>query len=44
MSEINKLDNAGIKCPFHPDQYKSQDAVAPFGSFPWAIAQVYLGW
>ncbi|CDH24949.1 Thoeris anti-defense Tad2 family protein [Xenorhabdus bovienii] len=48
MSEINKLDNK--QCPFDPDQYKYNkkidievDNVAPTGSLPWALIQVYLG-
>ncbi|MBD2786607.1 DUF2829 domain-containing protein [Xenorhabdus sp. DI] len=36
MSEINK------PYPLNPDQYKSDD-VAPIGSFPWAMIQLYLG-
>ncbi|MCP9270510.1 DUF2829 domain-containing protein, partial [Xenorhabdus sp. XENO-1] len=28
------------KCPFNPDQYS---LAAPFGSFPWALSQVFLG-
>ncbi|MGJ0580638.1 Thoeris anti-defense Tad2 family protein [Xenorhabdus bovienii] len=50
MSEINKPenDNADLKCPFNPDQYKKKvnvevDGVAPVGSLPWALIQVYLG-
>ncbi|WP_083600886.1 Thoeris anti-defense Tad2 family protein [Xenorhabdus thuongxuanensis] len=31
------------QCPFNPDQYQNKDVVVPFGSFPWAIVQVYLG-
>ncbi|CBJ81112.1 hypothetical protein XBJ1_1986 [Xenorhabdus bovienii SS-2004] len=45
MSKINKLDNIGKKCSFNPDQYKKKievDDVAPVGSFPWAVIQVYL--
>ncbi|PHM60474.1 hypothetical protein Xsto_03970 [Xenorhabdus stockiae] len=47
MSDVNKLDNK--KCSFNPDQYKYKksidievDDVAPVGSFPWAVIQVYL--
>ncbi|CDG21481.1 conserved protein of unknown function [Xenorhabdus poinarii G6] len=44
MSETNKLDNTDLQCPFDPDQYQTKiDSVAPVGSFPWAIIQVYLG-
>ncbi|PHM56703.1 hypothetical protein Xsto_04139 [Xenorhabdus stockiae] len=45
MSDVNKLDST--PCSFDPDQYKKKidievDDVAPAGSFPWAIIQVYL--
>ncbi|MDC9594920.1 Thoeris anti-defense Tad2 family protein, partial [Xenorhabdus sp. IM139775] len=44
MSEITKLDNADKKCSFGPDQFEAKvDNVAPVGSFPWALIQVYLG-
>ncbi|CDG21482.1 conserved protein of unknown function [Xenorhabdus poinarii G6] len=44
MSEMNKLDNTDLQCPFDPDQYQVKtNSVAPVGSFPWAIIQVYLG-
>ncbi|WP_426576023.1 Thoeris anti-defense Tad2 family protein [Xenorhabdus stockiae] len=43
MSDVNKLDNK--QCPFDPEQYKVKvnDTVAPVGSYPWAMIQVYLG-
>ncbi|PHM23431.1 Thoeris anti-defense Tad2 family protein [Xenorhabdus innexi] len=43
MSDVNKLDNK--QCSFDPEQYKVKvdDTVAPVGSFPWAMIQVYLG-
>ncbi|MDX7989249.1 DUF2829 domain-containing protein [Xenorhabdus sp. 12] len=48
MSEVNKLDDK--QCPFDPDlyHYKQQidievDNVAPDGSLPWALMQVYVG-
>ncbi|PHM52503.1 Thoeris anti-defense Tad2 family protein [Xenorhabdus sp. KK7.4] len=48
MSDVNKLDNK--QCPFDPDQYKYNekidvevDNVAPVGSLPWALIQVYVG-
>ncbi|CDG21612.1 conserved protein of unknown function [Xenorhabdus poinarii G6] len=41
MSDVNKLDNK--KCPFDLSKYKSNDVVAPVGSVPWAIIQVYEG-
>ncbi|CDH26040.1 Thoeris anti-defense Tad2 family protein [Xenorhabdus bovienii] len=46
MSEINKLDST--PCSSDPDQYKvkvtiENDTVAPVGSFPWVVIQVYLG-
>ncbi|MDX8000040.1 DUF2829 domain-containing protein [Xenorhabdus sp. Reich] len=43
MSEVNKPEmNTAVKCPFNPEQYKSNEI--PFhGSFPWAMIQVYLG-
>ncbi|WP_338885174.1 MW1434 family type I TA system toxin [Xenorhabdus sp. TH1] len=41
MSDVNKLDNK--QCPFDPEQYKSNDVVAPVGTSPWALIQVYLG-
>ncbi|MDC9614697.1 DUF2829 domain-containing protein [Xenorhabdus khoisanae] len=40
MSEVNKPDNK--QCPFNPELYKSHE-IAPIGSFPWAMIQVYLG-
>ncbi|MDE9462934.1 Thoeris anti-defense Tad2 family protein [Xenorhabdus bovienii] len=45
MSEVNKPENkeSDLKCPFNPDEYKSDNVVAPVGSFPWAVIQVYLG-
>ncbi|MGJ0637905.1 Thoeris anti-defense Tad2 family protein [Xenorhabdus bovienii] len=45
MSEVNKPENkeSNLKCPFNPDEYKSDNVVAPVGSFPWAVIQVYLG-
>ncbi|MDE1494871.1 DUF2829 domain-containing protein [Xenorhabdus bovienii] len=50
MSEVNKPENADTvpKCPFDPEQYKKKvdvevDGVAPVGSLPWALIQVYLG-
>ncbi|PHM45589.1 Thoeris anti-defense Tad2 family protein [Xenorhabdus miraniensis] len=43
MSDVNKLENK--QCPFDPEQYKVKinDTVAPVGSYPWAMIQVYLG-
>ncbi|PHM55190.1 Thoeris anti-defense Tad2 family protein [Xenorhabdus sp. KK7.4] len=46
MSDVNKLDSK--PCSFNPDQYKvkvtiANDTVAPVGSFPWAMIQMYLG-
>ncbi|CDL87866.1 Thoeris anti-defense Tad2 family protein [Xenorhabdus cabanillasii] len=42
MSEVNKLDNK--KCPFDLDQYQMKiDNLAPVGSTPWALIQVYSG-
>ncbi|PHM70395.1 hypothetical protein [Xenorhabdus sp. KJ12.1] len=46
MSDVNKLDST--PCSFDPDQYKvkvtiANDTVAPVGSFPWAMIQMYLG-
>ncbi|MDC9596189.1 Thoeris anti-defense Tad2 family protein [Xenorhabdus anantnagensis] len=41
MSDVNNLDNK--KCPFDLSKYKSNDVVAPIGSLPWAIIQVYMG-
>ncbi|CDG96176.1 conserved hypothetical protein [Xenorhabdus bovienii str. puntauvense] len=41
MSDVNKLDNK--QCPFDLSKYKSNDVVAPIGSLPWAIIQVYMG-
>ncbi|CDH07604.1 conserved hypothetical protein [Xenorhabdus bovienii str. oregonense] len=41
MSDVNKLDNK--QCPFDLSKYKSNDVVAPVGSVPWAIIQVYEG-
>ncbi|MDE1484319.1 Thoeris anti-defense Tad2 family protein [Xenorhabdus bovienii] len=50
MSDVNKPENADTvpKCPFDPEQYKKKvdvevDGVAPVGSLPWALIQVYLG-
>ncbi|MGJ0630182.1 Thoeris anti-defense Tad2 family protein [Xenorhabdus bovienii] len=45
MSEINKPENqqADLKCPFNPDQYKIDAIAAPVGTSPWALIQVYLG-
>ncbi|AOM39937.1 Thoeris anti-defense Tad2 family protein [Xenorhabdus hominickii] len=45
MSEVNKPenDNADLKCPFNPDQYKIDAIAAPVGTSPWALIQVYLG-
>ncbi|CDM90592.1 Thoeris anti-defense Tad2 family protein [Xenorhabdus bovienii] len=54
MSEVNKPenDNADLKCPFDPEQYKAKvtvsykidnDIAAPIGSLPWALIQVYTG-
>lgn len=40
MSEVNKPDNK--QCPFNPELYKSHE-IAPIGSLPWAMIQVYLG-
>ncbi|WP_426577708.1 Thoeris anti-defense Tad2 family protein [Xenorhabdus stockiae] len=47
MSDVNKLDST--TCSFNPDQYKYKKSidievndVAPMGSFPWAVIQVYL--
>ncbi|AOM40417.1 Thoeris anti-defense Tad2 family protein [Xenorhabdus hominickii] len=45
MSEVNKLDNK--QCPFDPEQYKEKveiNNIAPTGSFPWAMIQLYLGY
>ncbi|PHM51004.1 Thoeris anti-defense Tad2 family protein [Xenorhabdus sp. KK7.4] len=41
MSDVNKLDDK--QCPFDLSKYKSNDVVAPIGSLPWAIIQVYEG-
>ncbi|WP_340610231.1 Thoeris anti-defense Tad2 family protein [Xenorhabdus bharatensis] len=42
MSEVNKLDNK--QCPFDLDKYQMKiDNLAPEGSLPWAIIQVYKG-
>ncbi|PHM45764.1 hypothetical protein Xmau_00152 [Xenorhabdus mauleonii] len=41
MSDVNKPENNDKECLLSPDQFK--DSVAPVGSFPWAIIQVYLG-
>ncbi|PHM25100.1 Thoeris anti-defense Tad2 family protein [Xenorhabdus innexi] len=43
MSDVNKLDDK--QCPFDLDKYKNNDndVVAPIGSLPWAIIQVYMG-
>ncbi|MCC8381644.1 MW1434 family type I TA system toxin [Xenorhabdus sp. PB30.3] len=41
MSDVNKLDDK--QCPFDLSKYKSNDVVAPIGSLPWAIIQVYMG-
>ncbi|MCG3463103.1 DUF2829 domain-containing protein [Xenorhabdus bovienii] len=43
MSEINKLSDVDKKCFINPEQYKNNDAVAPVGSYPWAMIQLYLG-
>ncbi|CBJ81208.1 conserved hypothetical protein [Xenorhabdus bovienii str. Jollieti] len=45
MSEINKPEktSANQNCFINPDQYKNHDVVAPVGSYPWAIIQLYLG-
>ncbi|MDC9594457.1 Thoeris anti-defense Tad2 family protein [Xenorhabdus sp. IM139775] len=46
MSEVNKPENnTDLKCLLDPDQYKVKvnDTVAPVGSYPWAMIQVYLG-
>ncbi|PHM74902.1 Thoeris anti-defense Tad2 family protein [Xenorhabdus kozodoii] len=47
MSDVSKPEshNADLKCPFNPEDYKVKinDTVAPVGSYPWAIIQVYLG-
>ncbi|MDC9581526.1 DUF2829 domain-containing protein [Xenorhabdus sp. PR6a] len=46
MSEINKPENnTDIQCLLDPEQYKVKvnDTVAPVGSYPWAMIQVYLG-
>ncbi|MCC8382031.1 MW1434 family type I TA system toxin [Xenorhabdus sp. PB30.3] len=41
MSDVNKLDDKS--CSFDPDQFNAKvDNVAPVGSFPWAMIQVYL--
>ncbi|MBD1228979.1 Thoeris anti-defense Tad2 family protein [Xenorhabdus griffiniae] len=45
MSDVNKLDST--QCSFNPEQYKvkvtiENDTVAPVGSFPWALIQMYL--
>ncbi|WP_143706498.1 Thoeris anti-defense Tad2 family protein, partial [Xenorhabdus innexi] len=42
MSDVNKLDNTALPCPLNPNEYKSNE-IAPIGSFPWAMIQVYLG-
>ncbi|PHM68681.1 MW1434 family type I TA system toxin [Xenorhabdus sp. KJ12.1] len=43
MSDVNRLDDSN-KCSFTPDQFNTKvDNVAPVGSFPWAMIQVYLG-
>ncbi|MEQ1962740.1 DUF2829 domain-containing protein [Xenorhabdus khoisanae] len=47
MYEVNKPETqfGDEKCPLNPNHYKVQvDDVAPVGSFPWAIIQVYLGY
>ncbi|MEX0447820.1 MW1434 family type I TA system toxin [Xenorhabdus sp. SGI246] len=42
MSDVNKLDNK--QCPFDLDKYQMKiDNLAPEGSLPWAIIQVYMG-
>ncbi|MDX7989248.1 DUF2829 domain-containing protein [Xenorhabdus sp. 12] len=41
MSDVNKPVVFDKDCLLSPDQFK--DSVAPIGSFPWAIIQVYLG-
>ncbi|WP_338885093.1 MW1434 family type I TA system toxin [Xenorhabdus sp. TH1] len=48
MSDVNKLDST--QCSFDPEQYQYKktidvevDNVAPDGSFPWALIQVYVG-
>ncbi len=46
MCEINKPENqqADLKCPFDLDKYQMKiDNLAPEGSLPWAIIQVYMG-
>ncbi|MGJ0580835.1 Thoeris anti-defense Tad2 family protein [Xenorhabdus bovienii] len=45
MSDVNKPENqqADLKCPFNPDQYKIDAIAAPVGTSPWALIQVYLG-
>ncbi|MDE9484153.1 DUF2829 domain-containing protein [Xenorhabdus bovienii] len=45
MSDVNKPEktSANQNCFINPDQYKNHDAVAPVGSYPWAIIQLYLG-
>ncbi len=45
MSDVNKPENINTdkNCFINPDQYKNHDAVAPIGSYPWAMIQLYLG-
>ncbi|MDE1497232.1 DUF2829 domain-containing protein [Xenorhabdus bovienii] len=45
MSEVNKPENStDLKCPFDLDKYQMKiDNLAPEGSLPWAIIQVYMG-
>ncbi|MEQ2025612.1 MW1434 family type I TA system toxin [Xenorhabdus szentirmaii] len=33
-----------LECSLNPERYKSQDVVAPRGSFPWIMIQLDLGW
>ncbi|OKO99359.1 hypothetical protein Xedl_03726 [Xenorhabdus eapokensis] len=45
MSDVNKPEktNTNQNCFINPEQYKNHDAVAPVGSYPWAMVQLYLG-
>ncbi|MCP9266841.1 DUF2829 domain-containing protein [Xenorhabdus sp. XENO-1] len=45
MSEINKPENADLKCPFDLNQYNIGDnnITVPAGTSAWALSLVYLG-
>ncbi|MDE9495511.1 DUF2829 domain-containing protein [Xenorhabdus bovienii] len=45
MSDVNKLVNADLECPFDPDQYNIGDnnITVPAGTSAWALSLVYLG-